>query len=165
MRTLIASRHSIALVWLIASAGCKDKGASDCSPGTLACECRDGASCDPGLVCDTGICEASFETSDGMESSSTTGPTDPCMSQCVEGQVCEDGACVWPFDCEIECTEPSASGSCYCQTTCTGYVEIFTCFDDGTCTCQGGGRPTKEIEAKCTSLEAAEEIYYLCHRK
>lgn len=153
---------SAALVVMLALGACK----SECKAGESDCECRKDATCDPGLACDAGVCEALSATSTGETTGSngSTTETDPCMGACAEGQACEDGTCAWPFDCELTCTSFKSDGVCYCQTTCVGLAEIFTCFANGECVCQGGNRPNKEIMAECTSMEAAMEIYYRCHR-
>ncbi|WP_394844899.1 hypothetical protein LZC95_48620 [Pendulispora brunnea] len=63
--------------------------------------------------------------------------------------------------CPLTCTSFSVNGSCYCQTTCTGQTQIFTC-DNGACTCQGHRANPSQVNIACVSQQAADSIYRAC---
>jgi hypothetical protein len=81
------------------------------------------------------------------------------------GRTGEDGFATFDLTdpCNLQCTGFSAGGGCYCQTTCHGPVEIFTCSAaSGTCICQGGNRPDHDVPGPCNSRDAAYVIYHMC---
>ena len=113
---------------------------------------------------DDAMAETETSTENGESEGDDQSDPDPCDGTCDEGQVCEDGTCAWPFDCDLSCTSFNPDGSCYCQTSCSGSVEIFTCYSSGECFCQSSAGQSQTIEGSCVSEEAAYGIYYRCFK-
>lgn len=87
-----------------------------CDVGSLGCACTPGGGCDPGLVCESDVCNEPGGTSE--TDPSTTDPTSESESEtgaCTqEGCACEDvdGACDDGLECvEGTCTAPNPCGN------------------------------------------------------
>lgn len=65
--------------------------------------------------------------------------------------------------CALDCTAFPSNGDCYCQTTCRGVLQIFTCLaNTGNCACQGSGANPNRVSATCASMSDAQAIYAQC---
>src|SRR5688572_17342600 len=75
----------------------------------------------------------------------------------------DSGGSAQPVDLTCTALGPTV-GSCYCQTTVTGAVQIFTCFSDGHCVCQGENSADENVQGLCRGESDVQATYNKCFR-
>ncbi|HLT35616.1 MAG TPA: DUF4215 domain-containing protein, partial [Enhygromyxa sp.] len=101
----------------------EDETGDDCPPGTLACPCDVGSTCDTDLSCVEGICQSGSSCGDGIVDADeecddgNDSNTDMCLADCTDarcgdgfvgpGEGCDDGNDVNDDGCTNVCTPES----------------------------------------------------------